>query len=287
MKQRNIPFGYIMKNGKLLAHPTESKVVCGIFTEYHSGKSLLKIAQELTADSIEFLPSRHDWNKNRVKRILEDSRYLGNEQFPKIIEETIFQKVLDMKQSKSLTFNCQLLPVNSQLKFPVECYCNAKMARRHDKRRKASQDYWMCQNPECKQTVNMNNDMLEIEITEILNRLVSNPNLIQTNYEEQDEPLEVKRLQNDINRQLDIFAFDKEAMKASIFTLATEKYRYIDSRIVVSQMIKAESKQQALLSHFSAEFLKKVAIKIIFNEDGQVTIVLKNQQQVKSTGRLL
>ena len=71
---RVIPFGYAVENGRHIPHPSESQIVRRVFADYLGGGSLLRIAQTLTAEKVEFLPGRFDWNKNRVKRILEDER---------------------------------------------------------------------------------------------------------------------------------------------------------------------------------------------------------------------
>ena len=74
MKKRNIPFGYQWENGVITAHPTESKIVIGIFTAYITGRSLLQIAEALNKNSIEYLPGVIGWNKARLKRMIEDAR---------------------------------------------------------------------------------------------------------------------------------------------------------------------------------------------------------------------
>ena len=77
MKMRNIPFGYRMENGKIIFHPTESQAVKDIFSDYLGGQSLLKIAQSLNERQVEYLPGTTGWNKARLKRIIEDKRYIG------------------------------------------------------------------------------------------------------------------------------------------------------------------------------------------------------------------
>ena len=106
-----------MQNGILTPHPEESKILQDIFKEYLDGASLLKIAQNLTAKRTEFLPGRCDWNKNRVKRILEDARYLGTDTYPKLIDKDMLLKALEIKEriitkkkSKTRRFEVKHLP---------------------------------------------------------------------------------------------------------------------------------------------------------------------------------
>lgn len=92
MKIRNIPFGYTMENGKILCHPTESQAVQDIFSDYLDGQSLLRIAKNLNERQVEYLPGTTGWNKARLKRIIEDKRYIGNASYPPIIEQSIYDK---------------------------------------------------------------------------------------------------------------------------------------------------------------------------------------------------
>lgn len=279
MKLRSIPYGYTVQNGKPVTHPDESIIVRRIFTDYLGGASLLSIAQALTADKIEFLPERSDWNKNRIKRILEDIRYLGTDTYPALISEDMFRGTQAVKDSNNNQRIKSEVPF--RLPCPVECTCGHKMNRRHDSRRKLSQELWTCQNPDCKRIININDDALLGELTELLNRLIGNPSVVQTNADESAEPpIEIRRLQNEVNRQLDSLDFEKEQVKKAIFTLAAEKYSQIDNQNIIAKMLRAELKKQAPLSHFSTELFKRTVSKILFDENGQTVLALKNGQNI-------
>ena len=71
MRNRSIPFGYYYQNGVLVVHPQESQTVRAVFAAYLSGEPLSKIAAHLTAKLVEYLPGRWQWDKARVKRILD------------------------------------------------------------------------------------------------------------------------------------------------------------------------------------------------------------------------
>ena len=77
MRNRNIPFGYQYQNGVLAVHPLESQTVQAVFAAYLGGEPLSKIAAHLTTKLVEYLPGHWQWDKARVKRILDNSRYMG------------------------------------------------------------------------------------------------------------------------------------------------------------------------------------------------------------------
>lgn len=97
-KNRNIPFGYCMINGKYAVNSAEATAVKQIFTEYSDGKSLNEIAAKMT---VPYHLDKPIWNKNMVKRVLENRRYIGECGYPQIIESQIFNDVQNIKSRKN------------------------------------------------------------------------------------------------------------------------------------------------------------------------------------------
>ena len=111
MKIRNIPFGYRIENGTIYLHPTESQVVREIHAAYLDGQSLLQIAASLNERGVEYMPGAAAWNKARLKRIIEDVRYLGNETYPAIVKETDFYKAQEIKGNRCAGYTTAGLPI--------------------------------------------------------------------------------------------------------------------------------------------------------------------------------
>lgn len=97
-KNRNILFGYCMINGKYAVNTVEAETVRQIFTEYSDGKSLNEIAAQMT---VPYHSDKPLWNKNMVKRVLENRRYIGECGYPQIIESQIFIDVQNIKSEKN------------------------------------------------------------------------------------------------------------------------------------------------------------------------------------------
>lgn len=135
MKIRNIPFGYMMENGKIISHPTESQTVKEIFAAYLDGQSLLKIAKSLNECQVEYMPGTTGWNKARLKRIIEDNRYIGSESYLPIIEQRIYDKAQAVKASRNTQKALDRTADIFRLQFPVSCEkCGEPMQRKHDSR---------------------------------------------------------------------------------------------------------------------------------------------------------
>ena len=92
MKNRIIPFGYMMQNGEIQTEPTESKAVQEIFKAYLNGSSLLAIANLMSSQGVSYNGVSSAWNKNMVKRILENEKYLGRNGYPAIVDEDTFRR---------------------------------------------------------------------------------------------------------------------------------------------------------------------------------------------------
>ena len=89
-KTRNIPLGYTMQKGEIIAEPTESKAIRYIFKLYLDGRSMSEIARQMSINQISYNGITFDWNKNMVKRILENEKYLGKDGYPALIDSETF-----------------------------------------------------------------------------------------------------------------------------------------------------------------------------------------------------
>lgn len=98
LKNRNIPFGYCMVNGKYALNVPEAEAVRTIFAEYIGGKSLTTIAAEM---KIPYNSGKDVWNINMVCRVLENTKYLGNDIFPRIISNEDFETAARIKSERN------------------------------------------------------------------------------------------------------------------------------------------------------------------------------------------
>ena len=97
---RTQPFGYRMEQGKVLIDPDESRWVVYIYEQYIHGASFKNLSDTLGGTGIHYDVDK-PWNKNMVARILQDRRYIGYGEYPKIIDDCTFHRV-DQKRSKKL-----------------------------------------------------------------------------------------------------------------------------------------------------------------------------------------
>lgn len=281
MKIRNIPYGYQYKNGSIAIQEKETETVKRIFTEYLNGLSLLKIAEQLNNEHIEYMPGVCGWNKSRIKRILEDERYLGSNGYPSIIDEDMHKTLMWIKSEKNTQKGTNRKADIFNLGVPILCpKCGSKMCRRHDSNRKC-QDWWLCQNDNCKKTISISDSDLIYGIIGCLNTVISNNDIIKTVTDVDKEPsLDVRRLENEISRVLDSHSFDKNILRKKMLERVSLKYKDIDSQKYTSKRLKADFANASPLSRFSMDLFNRTVKAITFSDDGAVSIILINDQQI-------
>ena len=193
---------------------------------------------------------------------------------PAVIDEATYQRAGAARGERSHQPEQQL----ARLPLPVMCgACGEKMRRLHDARLKISES-WVCA---CGAKVWISDAGLHAALTELLNHLITRPDLVVDGpTEEQEQPLGIAAMRNEIGRQLEGFSFDRDQVKKSIFELAALKYSLLDSQKNTSKQLRAELSQMAPLSAFSPEVLREVAGQILLGGPAAVQIKLKNGQSV-------
>lgn len=280
MKNRNILYGYQYINGAVAINLEETKIVKQIFNEYLSGKSLLKIADRLNDEHIEYMPGIFGWNKSRIKRLIEDARYLGAKGYPPIIDEDMHIELTRIKAEKNTQKNTDRKSEIFNLGVSVLCSeCGNRMLRQCDKRCKVK-ERWMCQNDECKNAVRISDERFFKSIIECLNIVINNPEVITTTSDTSEPSLDVRRLENEINRMLDSSDFDKDILRKKMIESVFLKYRNIDSNKYISEKLKADFANASPLSTFSMDLFNRTVKAISLSSNGTVSIVLMNDQQI-------
>ncbi|NOZ86335.1 MAG: hypothetical protein GXP49_08705 [Deltaproteobacteria bacterium] len=89
------PFGYDIKDGKLLLNAEESKVVREIFDMYTSGRSLKKIVRYLNYKGIP--PKRgKKWYPTTISKILKNPLYCGYISWDGVIKKAQHEEIIDV-----------------------------------------------------------------------------------------------------------------------------------------------------------------------------------------------
>lgn len=278
MKNRRFPYGYEMENGQIIICNTEAETVKYIFSEYIKGSNLNKISEFLTNRKTEYLPGKYTWNKSRVKRIIEDSRYLGDDTYSAIIDSDTLRKANNEKSNRRTNMTPVVCAENKPLVRSVICgKCGEKLFHVTDNTQK-HHEKWYCKSKSCKYGIPMTISELEKEITSIFNRLIANPTLAEhTDSEISAEPsLEITKMGNEIERKLEALDFNKIELQDLILQCASKKYDDYKSVRHITDRLKADFEQSSPLSSYSAELFDSTVATVILNSNKAVNLKLKN-----------
>ena len=135
MSKRYLPFGYEIKKGRIHINPDQADAVCRIFQQYTERNSLQQIANRMTAEGIHYRPDTCVWNKNMVKRILENQCYCGTAEYAPIITAKQFSTVDQIRKGKTVAYSMVLKPFRKDM----QCGCCGASLYLHTKSRQ-----WFC-----------------------------------------------------------------------------------------------------------------------------------------------
>ena len=218
--QRKTPFGYMIHNGEIMCHPQESGAVRDIFARYLRGESYSQIAGGMERLGIRYHQHTPQWNKHMVKRVLENERYLGAGGYPRLVEDRDFLAVRLRCESRTTYAPCppDLAPVREKAVCAV---CGARMKRdtkRHGRPR------WHCQNPECRHSLYMEDELLLKQVEERVRRLAQMP--LRFKAPAAAIPAtDAVRIENELNLCFNRAELNPDYMKTLIFAAAAERYR--------------------------------------------------------------
>lgn len=274
-KNRYLPFGYHIQNGVLCIHEAEAAVVWQVFEDYQAGMSYRRIAEQLTAKGIPYMENRTDWNKHMVKRMLENSRYCGGDDFPTIIPADTFEAVADLIGQKS-----QGEPLSEELdSIRSKAICGACEARYKRDGRSKKYEAWCC-SAEGRITPKRITDQALLEsITAILNTIINEPSLLELpSPHRENYSLDVARTENQINRELEKSEVDSDYIKLLIFGCAAAKYEAcadMEPEYLTRQLL-AIFEQQQPLNDFSIRLFEDTVKQVVIDANGNLWLRMIN-----------
>jgi len=218
--QRTIPFGYQMRQGRIERNPADADTVRDIFTRYLQGESLQHIAMAMAAQGIRYHEHTAEWNKNMVKRVLENSRYLGDEQYPRVISDEDFNAAQTLRACKNTYTPCK---VSDEIRTRAVCgQCGAKIVR-VAKRRKTT--LWKCESPDCGYTAHISDERLVAAVDALLDELAHTPEALAPRIPREAKPSGgAQRVANELTNALNRGAESVEYIRSLVFACAAEKY---------------------------------------------------------------
>lgn len=278
MKNRTLPYGYQCCNGITVLHPQESEIVKRICEAYLNGQSLLTIATWLNEEQIEYMTGVIGWNKARLKRIIEDERYIGKEPYPTILDEETHTAMQQIKEKRNTQKNTDRKADIFQISVPIKCpNCGKRLIRKVNNQCKIPQR-WICENKDCRLLIAIADSDLLKAVSSTLAGIT--PESIRITEPNNNEPsIEVRRLNNDISRMLGAPQIDKNALRKKMMECISQKYSNLDADTHTARKLQADFERASTEDY--KKTLNRTVSEIILYTDQTVGIILLNGQLIR------
>lgn len=287
MANRYVSFGYEITDGKYAVIENEKKIVENIFGLYLNGKSFSEISDRMNEAGVPYNNDGRLWNKNIIKRVIENRRYIGEKGFPQIIADDTFNAAEKIRLSK---FTAPGETRKALLDFYREhlvCGRCGMNLRRYTCGRYIGNkivSYRKCQNELCNESKSsVNEDILDLAVSKVLNDLIDDYKKIEgVNENEAEQDIEIARLESELADDMEKMAVDIEKAVQKITELAEARfnnalecdYSAIDERIKKELSIHPKSETP------DSKLLEDTVKRIAYLSNGTVEIELINGYKV-------
>ena len=282
-KTRFIPYGYTIRDGQTIIEHTEADVIRQIFNDYINGASLKEIAEDLTERCIPYTEKTSVWDKARIARIIDNAKYTGFDDYDPIIDEEIYEEAVNAKIARQRgVIECECEAINF-LRNRVRCTnCGSQMVRRICSKNRIKES-WICTNDECGSRVRISDTDLIQKITIILNRIISNTELMlpKLEFTPRDSPI-VERYQADILTELSRERPSEEYVVARIGDIATQLYKETQAkRVIIAQIARKRAMLMKPQSTFNSGYFSDLIAYISLDSSGKLTLHTKTETDVE------
>lgn len=276
-KTRFIPYGYTIREGRTVIEHTEAEIIREIFDEYIKGASLKDIAENLTQRRIPYTEKTDVWDKARIARIIDNAKYIGDEEYDPIIDEDTYEGAVSMKaarQRNTVQKECEGIAL---LRNRVKCEdCGSPMVRRICSKRHVKES-WTCQNAECGKRLRISDGDLLQQITILMNRIIENSELLIPKPKTRivDSPT-VANLQRQVDAELGKDHPSEECIVEKISDIASQLYKETQAKkIIVAQIARKRASMMKPQENFNCDYFSDLIDYITLSSSGKVRLHTK------------
>lgn len=270
MANRMISYGYGIENGEVVVIPREAEIVREIFNAYLNGKILKEIAIDLSERGVVFFEGRSDWNKNTVVRIIQNRKYIGERNYPAIIDIDTFEKANSQKEAKGHKKEKQP-EIIEYLKSVV--YCGDCGRLLHRRVTWGIREKWYCEGG-CKCEKYIDDNFVFCGVRKVLSMVKDNTQLLYANDEKPTytKTQEIMRHTNEIGRYINERQPSFNTGKKLIMDCASLKFAACsyNSKNTAAEFIVGQLTQER--EYLQKDFLRKIIEKIIVKADGKIVV---------------
>lgn len=281
-KTRFIPYGYTIRDGRTVIEHSEADIIRYIFDEYIKGASLKDLAEDLTRRKIPYTEKSDVWDKARIARIIDNSKYLGDGDYDPIIDEDTYEGAVSAKtarQRNTVEKECEGIAL---LRNRVKCEkCGSPMVRRICSKRNIKES-WTCTNDECGYRLRISDGDLLQKITLLMNRIIENTELMipKPKTRPKDSPA-VAALQNEIDVELNRGHPSQEYIVSKVCDIASQLYKETQAKsMIVAQIARKRAMLMKPQETFNCDYFSDLIAYITLGDSGKVTLHTKVETEI-------
>ena len=281
-KTRFIPYGYTIRDGRTVIEHNEADIIRYIFDEYIKGASLKDLAEDLTQRKIPYTEKTDVWDKARIARIIDNARYLGDDEYDPIIDEDTFEGAVSAKtarQRNTVEKECQGIAL---LRNRVKCEkCGSPMVRRVCSKRHIKES-WTCTNDECGYRLRISDGDLLLKITLLMNRIIENSELMIPKPKERpkDSPT-VAAMQREIDSELQRDHPSEEYIVSKVSDIASQLYKETQAKsMIVAQIARKRVLLMNPQESFNCDYFTDLVSYITIGDSGRITLHTKVETEI-------
>lgn len=282
MANRYLSFGYIIVNGEICINETEAELVRAIFELYTKGKSYSEISERCMKTGIRYNSDSDKWNKNMVKRIIENDKYIGKNGYPKIIDEKLYNKANKARLSKNVKIEPEKSEFDKFIRLHSECTeCHSTLKRQKQGHDEKAWNAYKCTNPVCP-AKSVKEQRLYQLITEMANLIIENLDLANepTIHEVPDDTTADEK-SNEIYIKM-AGEYDKDDILKNLYELARLKFQSSvkTDMSMVTEKIKTELCKYGNCEKVPLPLMKKIVSKFYVGGENELKIKLINGKTI-------
>ena len=263
MSIRKVLFGYEIRDGRIAANDREADAVRRIFKLYRNGESYKSVAETLNREDVPYSEDAPQWNKCKVKRMLENPRYAGADSYPSIIADEDFRSVQSVIRTKAPKSESAGKSPVALLKPYLKCAsCESRLIGVGGKNQEAGMTYLKCQG--CGKAVTIRT----LALTEETERQIGASFAEGGSYVPSDEAM---RLANAIDRSLEHPERPEETV-ALILQGVAARYACCPNP--------AQRQFPKTLSDMGAGQIRKLISHISVSQNGAISVCLKGRRRI-------
>lgn len=279
MAIRTTLYGYHVKNGKTVIHIEESEVVKRVFSLYVEGKTLNSIASMLTEEKVVYFQDEVKWNKNTIKRMIENEKYMGNEIYPMIISPSLFIQAKVVKERKSCKQETHTAEVELFREITVCGKCGSRFKRVNTW---GTREKWMCSKG-CKCSIYIDDANIKDAVTSNLNMVITNPDLLDVVASSRYMPtIDVTKKENELIRLFEQPKLNFSVVAKCILQGAKVRFDCCDyDNWELTEELKDEITS---VNKIDCKVIKEYIKRIIIQPDGRIITVFINNAKITNGG---